>query len=121
MKTKFYWVTLLASAALFAQAQAGGHHSGGGGTFTAAGAGPARTGGGPSFHSMPTRSFGGGRMIYSGQPFSSTGLRAPRSMEFRPQYPHSNAGRAIGSRQVVPGNINRGNRSTQFSSAGNRP
>jgi len=60
-------------------------------------------------------------MIYSGQPFSSTGLRAPRSMEFRPQYPHSNAGRAIGSRQVVPGNINRGNRSTQFSSAGNRP
>src|SRR4029077_1025030 len=31
MKTKFYWVALLASAALIGQAQAGGPHGGGGG------------------------------------------------------------------------------------------
>src|SRR5439155_2795772 len=118
MKTKFYWVALLASAALIAQAQAGGHNGGGGGNFAAAGPGPARSGGSPSFHSMPMQSFGGGRMIYSGQRFSSVGMRSPRSMEFRPQYVHSNTGRSIGSQ--VPGNINRGNSSPQFSNAGNR-
>ena len=31
MKTKFYWVALLASAAMIAQAKAGGHYGGGGG------------------------------------------------------------------------------------------
>ena len=31
MKTKFYWVALLASAAMIAQANAGGHYGGGGG------------------------------------------------------------------------------------------
>jgi hypothetical protein len=57
-------------------------------------------------------------MIYSGQRFSSVGMRAPRSMEFRPQFARSNAGRPIGSGQVAGGNINRVNRSNQF--AGNR-
>ena len=119
MKTKFYWFALAASAALIAQAQAGGHHSGGGGgNFAAAGPGPARSGGSPSFHSMPARSFGGGRMIYSAQRFSSVGMRSPRSMEFRPQYVHSNTVGSIGSSQVARGNINRVNRSNQF--AGNR-
>ena len=118
MKTKFYWIALLASAALIVQAQAGGHHGGGGGNFAAAAPGPARSGGGPSFHSMPPRTFGGGPMIYSGQRFSSAGFRSPRTMELRPQYVRSNAGGSIGSQ--VPGNINRGNRSTQFSDARNR-
>src|SRR5205814_3595349 len=123
MKTKFYWFALFASAALIAQAQAGGYHGGGGGggrggSIAAAGPGPARSGGGPSFHSMPARSFGGGRIIYSGQRFSSAGMRSPRSMEFRPQYVHSNAGRSIGSQ--APGNINRDDRSTRFSNVGNR-
>jgi Putative peptidoglycan binding domain len=120
MKTKFYWVVLLASAALIGQAQAGGHHGGGGGNFAAAGRGPARSSGSPSFHSMPTRSSGGGWMIYSGQRFSSVGVRSPASMEFRPQYVHSNAGVAIGSGQVTRGNINRGDRIAQFSNGGNR-
>ena len=116
MKTKFYWFALVASAALIAQAQAGGHHSGGGGgNFAAAGPAPARSGGSPSFRSMSTRSFGGGRTIYSGQRFSSVGMRAPKSMEFRPQYIRSNA---VGSNQFARGNINRVNRSNQF--AGNR-
>jgi hypothetical protein len=115
MKAKFYWIALLASAALIAQAQAGGYHGGGGGNFAAAGPGPARSGGGPSFHSMPARSFGGGRMVYSGQRLSSTGLRAPRSMEFRPQYVHPNAGGSIGSGQLRHGNINQGDRAQRFS------
>ena len=124
MKTKFYWFTLFASAALIAQAQGGGYHGGaggggrGGGSFAVSGSGSARGGGGPSFHAMPMRSFGGGGMVYSGQRFSSVGMRSPRSMEFRPQYIHSNASRSIGSQ--VPGNINRGDRSTRFSNAGNR-
>jgi len=120
MKTKMLGIALLVSAALIAQAQAGGHHGGGGGSFAAAGPAPARSGGGQSFHSMPTRSFVGGRMIYSGQRFSSVGMRAPRSMEFRPQSVHSNAGGSIGSRQFTPGNINHGDRLTRFSNAGNR-
>ena len=58
-------------------------------------------------------------MIYSGQRFSSVGMRAPRSMEFRPQSIRSNASRPIGSNQFARGNnINRVNRSNQF--AGNR-
>src|SRR5437870_1866915 len=118
MKTKFYWVALLASAALIAQAQAGGHNGGGGGNFAAAGPGPARSGGGPSFHSMPTGSFGGGRMIYSGQRFSSGAIHSPRSMEFRPQSVRSNTVRSIDSNQFARGNINRVNHSNQF--AGNR-
>jgi hypothetical protein len=67
---------------------------------------------------MPMRSFGGGGIVYSGQRFSSVGMRSPRSMEFRPQSVHPNASRSIGSQ--VPGNINRGDRSTRFSNAGNR-
>src|SRR6267378_1639797 len=56
MKTKFYWVALLASAALIGPAQAGGGNhgggsGGGGGHFAASGSGSARSGGGPSFHS----------------------------------------------------------------------
>src|SRR5438477_7180699 len=121
MKTKFYWFALVASAALIAQAQAGGHHSGGGGgNYAAAGPGPARSGGGPSFHSAPIRSFSGGRAIYSGQRFSSVGIGAPRSMEFRPQSVRSNTVRSIDSNQFARGSISRGNRSTQFSNTGNR-
>jgi putative peptidoglycan binding protein len=123
MKTKLLTAALLVSAAFLAPAQAGGGNhggGGGGGHFAASGGAPARGGGDPSFHSMPTRSFGGGRMIYSGQRFSSVGMRAPRSMEFRPQFVHSNADRSIASRQFAPGNINRDGRTAQFSNTGNR-
>jgi Putative peptidoglycan binding domain len=130
MKTKLLGAALLASVALVAPALAGGgNHGGGGGGgggrgrggFAAGGGGFSRGGGGPSFQSGGMRSFGGGggRMIYSGQRFSSVGMRAPRSMEFRPQSIRSNAGRPIGSNQFARGsNINRVNRSNQF--AGNR-
>ena len=45
MKTKFYWVALLASAALIGQAQGGGNHGGGGGMGGGFGGG-GRVGGG---------------------------------------------------------------------------
>src|SRR2546423_5215479 len=120
MKTKLLGVALLVSAALVGSAQAGGGNHGGnvgGGNFASSGRGSARSGGGPSFQSMPARSFGGNPMIYFGQRFSSIGSRGPRSMEVRPQYVRSNAG---GSNQVVHGSINRGNQSTQFANTGNR-
>ena len=119
MKTKLLTVALLASAALIVPVQGGGHH-GGGGNLGAGAAGPARSGGGRSFGSMPMQSFGGGRMIYSGQRFSSTGFRSPRSMEFRPHYVNSNVGASIGARQFARGNIHRGNDVARFSNRGNR-
>ena len=120
MKTKFYWVALLASAALIAQAQAGGHHGGGGGMgggFAVARPAPARGGAG-SYHSMPMRNFGGGRMIYSGQRFSSVGMRSPSSAAFRQHYINSNGAAFSGTRQFTPGNSNRANHLTRF---GNDP
>jgi Putative peptidoglycan binding domain len=122
MKTKLYWLALLVTVALIGQTQAGGQHGGGGGGghFASSGGAPARGGGGPAFQSMPGRSFGGNRMIYSGQRFSSVGMRSPRSMEFRPQQFHSNAGGSIGSGQFNRGNINRGDRLARFSNTGNR-
>jgi len=94
MKTKFLWVALLASAALIAQAQAGGRYGGGGGSggghFASAHAAPAR-GGAPAFRSMPMRSFGGGR-FYSGQGISPIGMRSPSAGTFRSQSINSNNG-----------------------------
>jgi hypothetical protein len=109
MKTKFYWVALLASAAMIAQANAGGHH-GGGGTFAApAHAGPA------SSHFAPGGNFYGGRMIYSGQRFSSFGMGSPSFAGSRQHYINA-SGRNLamaqprrvgnGSGQVRNGNNN---------------
>jgi hypothetical protein len=123
MKTKFLWVALLASAALIAQAQAGGHYGGGGGMgghFATAGPAPARGGAISSFHSLPTGNFGGGRMIYPSQRFSPIGMRSPSSGALRHYYNSSNGGALIGSRQFTPGNINRGDRLAALSNEGNR-
>src|SRR2546428_1095735 len=123
MKTKFYWVALLASAALIAQANTGGHHGGGGGGgggFVSAPPAPARAGTVSSVHSMPMQNFGGNRMIYSGQRFPSVSLHSPSSAAFRPRYVNSNGGASISSRQFAPGNINRDNRITRSSNRGSR-
>src|SRR5712671_1440912 len=118
MKTRLLIAALLASAAVIVPVQAGGHNGGGGGGhFAAAGRGSARSGGGPSFGSMPSRSFGGGRMTYSGQRFSSVGMRSPG---YGQHYISPNGGGTVRARQFTPGNINRGNRSAQFSNTGNR-
>src|SRR6266571_8746258 len=73
MKTEFYWVALLTSAALIAQAKAGGHPGGGGGGSFAAPphvGGPAHVGA-PAFYSAPRGNFGGGRFMAPGPRFSS--------------------------------------------------
>ena len=125
MKTKFYWVALLASAAMIAQANAGGHHGGGGGGGSGgsvAVSGPSnsgRSGSVSSFRSMPTRTLGGGRMIYSGQRFSSASLHSPSATAFRPQYVTPNAHPSIRSRQIARENLSRSN-SIARSSNGNR-
>ena len=81
MKTKFYWVALLASAAMIAQAKAGGHYGGGGGFTMAAHPAPAHAAA-PAFNSAPRGNFGGGRYIAPGTRFSSsnapTAFRQPR-------------------------------------------
>src|SRR6266571_3488381 len=88
MKTKSLSVALLASAAI-AQANPGAYHGGGGGVRGGAVAhaapaarAPVRSGGFSSFHSMPTRSFGGG-MTYPRQRYSSFGMRSYRPTAFR--------------------------------------
>jgi len=72
MKTKFYWVALLASAAMIAQANAGGHYGGGGGGgfAMAAHSAPAHAAA-PTFQSAPRGNFGGGRYIAPGAHVSS--------------------------------------------------
>jgi hypothetical protein len=107
MQTKFY--ALLASAALIAQAQAGGHHGGGSG-YASARPAPARGASGPS----TVRSFGTGRAIYSGQRFSSAGIRSPlRSV-------NPNVGTSMRARQFTSPNVNRANRTGRFSNRENR-
>ena len=79
MKTKFYWVALLASAALIAQAKAGGHN--GGGSFAAPHTGGGAHAAAPAFRSAPRGNFGGGRFMAPGPRFSP--YQAP--MAFRQQ------------------------------------
>jgi len=83
MKTKFYWVALLASAAMIAQANAGGYYGGGGGAGFAMAAHPVPVHAtAPAFQSAPRGNFGGGRYIAPGARFSSyqapTAFRQPR-------------------------------------------
>ncbi len=109
MKIRILMAAILASGALVAPVQAGGgHRGGGGGGYVGAGGGGPRGGGGPSFRSMPAGHFAGGasfrsmpmrnfssnRMVYSGQRFSSVGVRS------RPL----NSNMALGRRQFTGGN-----------------
>src|SRR6476660_6313255 len=72
MKTKFYWVALLASAAMIAQAKAGGHYGGGGGTgFAVAAHGAPVHAAAPAFQSAPRGNFGGAHYLAPGARFSS--------------------------------------------------
>jgi len=124
MKTKMLGIALLVGATLVVSAEAGTGNrgggissGGGGGHFAAAGGG--RGGSGPSFRGMPGGGFGGNRMISSGERFSSGGMRAPRSMEFRPRSLDSNAG-SIRGRQFAQGNNNRVDRAPRFANGGNQ-
>jgi Putative peptidoglycan binding domain len=114
MKTKFYWVALLTSAAMIAQANAGGRYGDGEGGSVARVA-PARAAV-PSFNSAASGSFGSGRMVYSGQRFSPTTLGSPSSPAVRQYYINANAG----TRQFARTNIDRADRPAQLSDGGNR-
>ena len=114
MKTKLLWVALLASAAMIAQANAGGRYGGGEGGFVARVA-PARAAV-PSFNSAASGSFGSGRMVYSGERFSPTSLRSPSSPAVRQYYINANAG----TRQFARTNIDRADRPARLSNGGNR-
>jgi Putative peptidoglycan binding domain len=114
MKTKFYWAALLASAAMIAQANAGGRYGGGGGGSVARVA-PARAAV-PSFNSAASGSFGSGRMVYSGERSSPTTLRSPSSPAVRQYYINANAG----TRQFARTNIDRADRPARLSNGGNR-
>ena len=89
MKTKLLGLALVASAATIAQANPGAYHGGGGGGRGGAVAhrapaarAPARAGGFSSFHSTPMRAYGS-RPLYSGQRYSSFGMRSYRPTAFR--------------------------------------
>jgi hypothetical protein len=124
MKTKVYWLALLASAALVSQTQAHGFGGGGAGFggahFGGAGFGGGHVGGGPAFQSAPMQSFGGGRMIY-GQHLSSVGgMRSPSVTQFHPRVVNSKIGSPAAARQSTRENINRGSGVALFSNRGNR-
>ncbi|HWY41099.1 MAG TPA: peptidoglycan-binding domain-containing protein [Chthoniobacterales bacterium] len=125
MKIKLLTVALLASAALIGNANAGNRSGNGGGNFAAARSGAVRGGGAPSFRSMPAgryggaapsfrsmpmRSFSGNRTVYSGQRFSSVGVRSPAVTDFRSRPLNSNIS---AGRQFTGGNAGI-NRTNQF-------
>src|SRR5437763_14942460 len=111
MKTKFYWVALLASAAMIAQAKAGGHHGGGGGAgFAMARPAPAHAAA-PEFHSAPRGNFGGRRYMAPVTRFSSyqapTAFRQQRFADsdrtFSRQFPTGTATRRFEGPRTVNG------------------
>src|SRR5205814_7777812 len=121
MKTKFLWVALLASAALIAQAQAGGRYGGGGGGghFAAASYSAPARGSAPSFRSMPMRSFGGGR-FYSGQGFSPIGMRSPSTATLHQPSISSNNNAFARTPQLAQGNSGRSSRLARSSNQTNQ-
>src|ERR1700724_2355091 len=108
MNIKLAVVALIGSATLIGNVDAGNRSGGGGGgNFAAARSGAGRGGGAPSFRSMPSGSFSGSRMIYSGQRFSSPGVRPSGAV--RPQSINPN----FGAGQFARGNAGI-NRTNQF-------
>src|SRR5438093_4554994 len=133
MKTKFYWVALLASAALIGQAQGGGYHGGGGG-FGGGGrvggggrAGPVGGGGGfrgGGFHAAAPAFGGVHRSVGMGARGGGVGFGIPRyssggarPLYRRPVYYNGRVGRSVtpslGARTAANRPLNR------FSSTGN--
>ncbi|HLW34163.1 MAG TPA: peptidoglycan-binding domain-containing protein [Chthoniobacterales bacterium] len=113
MDAKLFIASLLAVIGLVAPVQAGnGHHGGSGGNFVSGRSGAGR-GVSPSFSSMPARSFGGNRMMYSGQRFSSYGMRSPNVMRYHPQSVNSN----FGAQRLAQGNF----QANRFNHSANNP
>jgi Putative peptidoglycan binding domain len=100
MKTKIYWVALLAGAVWVTQTQADSHHGGGSTSASAPAqaAGPGRSG--PVSSSMPVRNFGGSRMIP--QRFSTAGRHGPPSVALSQPSIRSGQAPSIRMRQAPP-------------------
>lgn len=106
MKTKFYWVALLASATLIAQAKADGHHGGGGGGG-GGGIGGFAPAPAPTFHSASPGRMGGQHLAAPGRHFSSIGMRSPNSFRQQRMLTSNSAARRFDTART---SINRSNR-----------
>jgi putative peptidoglycan binding protein len=120
MKPKFWLVAVLASAATIAQANPGTFYAGtgrfhGGASAHSAPAvhAPLRAGGFSSFHSAPMRAYGG-RPLYSGQRYSSFGMRSSPSFAYRRPYIYSTRGSFTRSGPFTAATIRQGNRIAPF-------
>src|SRR5436189_5558670 len=139
MKTKLFGLALAASAATIAQANPGSVQRGGGGFHGGAVAhsapaahAPMRAGGFSSFHSTPMRPGGvssfhrtpartyGSRPVYSGQRYSSFGMRSSPSFAYRRPYVNSNAGSFTRSGPYTVASIPQGNRVARFANRRNQ-
>src|SRR5947209_243356 len=93
MKIKLLAVALFATVGLIPNSQAGNRHNNNGGNAVVGRSGAVRSG--PSFSSVSGKSFGGNRMIYSGQRFS------PRQFRPGPLNPQFGGGQFTGTRDSM--------------------
>src|SRR5437867_11657066 len=134
MKTKFLGLALAASVATIAQANpgnvnrgGGGFHRGGTGGFhggaiarsAPAARAPMRPGGVSSFHRTPARTYGS-RPVYSGQRYSSFGMRSSPSSAYRRPYIYSSRGSFTRSGPFTAATVRQGNRIASFANHRNQ-
>ena len=127
MKTKLFGLALAASAVTIAQANPVSVHRGGGSVHGGAGGfhggavahgapaahAPMRPGGVSSFHRAPARTYGS-RPVYSGQRYSSFGMRSSPSSAYRRPYIYSSRGSFTRSGPYTVATIPQGNRIAPF-------
>ena len=120
MKTTLFGIALVVSAATIAQADPGGVRAASGGSHGGAVAhsvpavhAPMRPGGFSSFHSAPMQSYGS-RPLYSGQRYSSFGMRSSPSFAYRGPYINPNRGSITRSGPYTVATIPQGNRIAPF-------
>jgi hypothetical protein len=125
MKTKLFGLALAAGAATIAQANpgaypaaGGGFHRGGVAHAAPAAHAPMRAGGFSSFHSAPMRSYGA-RPLYSGQRYSSFGMRSSPSFAYRRPF-YSSRGSFTRSGPYTVATIPQGNRIAPFANHRNQ-
>src|SRR6266699_759866 len=120
MKTKWLSVAVFASVSMIAQANPGGFHAGTGAVHGGAVAhsapaihAPMRPGGFSSFHSTPMRAYGS-RPFYSGQRYSSFGMRSYRPTGFRQPSIYRNRATFTRSGPFTAATIRQPNQSNRF-------
>ena len=111
MKTKFYWLALAVSTALSAPAAHAGNHSNNRSNSVSTSRPSGRST--PSFHPMSRGNFSGGRIMMSGQRFSSIGTRTMGTTIHRQFTPRTFASgnNFVPQRQFTSQNFNRYNQS----------